>query len=84
MFRPDPWAAAFIACAASEGAARGTFAREALEYFRLYCRCALGLPGYLSGSDDAAFFGRAVGAALARAGAMDGGIGAAELARRFI
>ncbi|MDR2181908.1 MAG: F0F1 ATP synthase subunit delta, partial [Treponema sp.] len=39
---------------------------------------------YLSGSDDAAFFGRAVGAALARAGAMDGGIGAAELARRFI
>jgi F-type H+-transporting ATPase subunit delta len=86
MFRPNPWAEAFIACAgmASEGAAsRGAFAREALEYFRLYCRCALGLPGYLSGSDDAGFFDRAAGAALAKVYA-GGVIEAAELARRFI
>ncbi|MDR1389072.1 MAG: F0F1 ATP synthase subunit delta [Treponema sp.] len=76
MFRADPWAEAFIAGA-------GAGAREALEYFRLYWRGALGLPGYLSGRGDAAAFDRALGAALERCGG-DSPANGAFFARRFM
>ncbi|MCL1928979.1 MAG: F0F1 ATP synthase subunit delta [Treponema sp.] len=63
MFRPEPWAEAFVKAA---GTPLG--AKDALEYLKVFCRAALALPGDLSGKNDADRLGKIIKAALARTG----------------
>ena len=61
MFRPEPWAEAFVKTAGTP-----LSAKDALDYLKVFCRAALALPGDLSGKNDADRLGRSIRAALAR------------------
>jgi len=77
VFRPEPWAEAFIKAAGSSSAAE-----ESLEYLRVFCRAALALPGDLSGKNDADRLGRYIKAALTKSDSSTGY--PAELAGRVV
>jgi F-type H+-transporting ATPase subunit delta len=88
VFKAEVWAKAFIAdCTGS--VRDGTpleYACEALECLKVYVHCALSLPGYLSGKNDAARLDSRIQKALE---ASAGGPGLArssppETARRFL
>ena len=66
MFKPEPWAAAFVNSAGTPYAAE-----QALEYVKIFCSAALSLPGYFSGKNDADRLGRAINRALASGSAME-------------
>jgi F0F1-type ATP synthase delta subunit len=80
MFRAESWADAFIKSAA----ALAVNAEEALEYFKLFCRSALFLPGDLSGHNDADRLGSSINAALKKTGQAADTAAAADLARRMV
>jgi F-type H+-transporting ATPase subunit delta len=82
MFRAESWADAFIKSAA----VLAVNAEEALEYFKLFCRSALFLPGDLSGHNDADRLGSSINAALKKTGqaADTAAAGPADLARRMV
>jgi F-type H+-transporting ATPase subunit delta len=87
VFKADPWARAFVAaCGASAlGEAPLEYAGRALECLRVYVRCALSLPGSLSGKGDALRLDRGIRRALEASGfAGEKTGGPAESARRFL
>jgi len=86
VFRPEPWAEAFVKTAGTSSAAE-----TALDYLKVFCRAALVLPGDLSGRNDADRLEKSISAALARTGnslETEGGSEAcsypAVLAERFV
>jgi hypothetical protein len=84
VFKAEAWAQAFVAdCTGSAGdGAPLEYVGEAFEYLRVYVHCALSLPGYLSGKNDATRLDIRIQKALE---ASAGGPGfAAETARRFL